>query len=409
MVKFPGFSAYNKNKEYSEKYYQLQKVLLHGNQYKGLKTQDCIAYAVLKERLNYSIKNNWVDEDGDIYFVFTNVKLAEILKVSTKTVTQIKKNLENHGLLKQVPQPSRAVFRQGKWKLENIPNRLYLGNLEVTAEDVYIIDQIENEPLSEYANVNSTGRKKFPVREKDRNSTESTEGKNIPYRKNGSPLNDNSGQEKNSPYRSYTSSFDTKDTKVIDTESDRQLERDLLNDLHKTLTLNFFLPETIQFIARVSRDLNDAREMIKIIYKAKKTVEKNRMKYDKLSKIDYPFDYGIIGENFQNDLDIMIHRFVTQEKINRNADKPFKSKHGYLYSAAVNFWECCMYVQDNDWFEGGLQENQEHDLLTWKKLMKKDGVTKQAIEKEIYMRKEKSSTVLFHEWLNNGGEEFEAE
>lgn len=388
LVKFPGFSAYNKNKEYSEKYYQLQKVLLHGNQYKGLKTQDCIAYAVLKERLNYSIKNNWVDEDGDIYFVFTNVKLAEILKVSTKTVTQIKKKLENYGLLRQVPQPSRSVFRDGRWKLENIPNRLYLGNLDVTAEDVYIIDQIENEPLSEYANVKSTEGKNSPIRAKDETSIESTERENLPHRENVSSVDENNGQEDISPYRSYTSSFDTNDTEVIDTETDRQLERDLLNDLHKTLTLNFFLPETIQFIARVSKDLKDAREMIKIIYKAKKAVEKTRMKYDKLSGIDYPFDYGIIGENFQNDLDIMIHRFVTQEKINRNADKPFKSKQGYLYSTAINFWECCMQMQDfNSLME--LQENQEHDLIKWKKLMKKDGIDEQTIEKEIYTRKYK--------------------
>nr|WP_252555629.1 replication initiator protein A [Staphylococcus aureus] len=31
-----------------------------------------IAYALLKDRLELLIKNNWFDENGDIFFIFTN-------------------------------------------------------------------------------------------------------------------------------------------------------------------------------------------------------------------------------------------------------------------------------------------------------------------------------------------------
>lgn len=31
-----------------------------------------IAYALLKDRLELSIKNNWFDKNGDIFFIFTN-------------------------------------------------------------------------------------------------------------------------------------------------------------------------------------------------------------------------------------------------------------------------------------------------------------------------------------------------
>ncbi|MCQ8157707.1 replication initiator protein A (plasmid) [Staphylococcus epidermidis] len=41
-----------------------------------------------------SIKNNWVDDNGDIYFIFTNESLQNILDKSKNTITKIKKNFK---------------------------------------------------------------------------------------------------------------------------------------------------------------------------------------------------------------------------------------------------------------------------------------------------------------------------
>ncbi|MCG4934244.1 replication initiator protein A, partial [Dorea formicigenerans] len=65
-----------------------------------------------------SIKNNWIDQNGDIYFIFTNENLQEVLDKSKNTITKIKKELQEVGLLEQV----KTGF--------NRPNKLYLHEIE---------------------------------------------------------------------------------------------------------------------------------------------------------------------------------------------------------------------------------------------------------------------------------------
>lgn len=56
---------------------------------------------LLKDRFDYSVKNNWVDEDDNIYFIFTVTELMNLLHCREGKVSKIKKELEQVGLLKQ--------------------------------------------------------------------------------------------------------------------------------------------------------------------------------------------------------------------------------------------------------------------------------------------------------------------
>lgn len=131
----------NQNKRYNvnditrETFYQLPKVFFSKHsKYEKMSLPAAVAFSFLKDRFKYSIKNNWIDENGDIYFIFTNQELGETLKVKSKqTVVKIKKELESYGLLEQK--------RMGV----NRPNRLYLLQPEVTATDVYAIQHAEVE------------------------------------------------------------------------------------------------------------------------------------------------------------------------------------------------------------------------------------------------------------------------
>ena len=110
-------------------FYQILKLLIHGEKYKNKLTHsEIIAYSILMDRLNVSIKNNWFDEDGDIYFVYSNEDLLEILHVSKMTLSRIKKSLQDIGLLKQE--------RTGR------SNRLYLlePETETISEAAYIME-----------------------------------------------------------------------------------------------------------------------------------------------------------------------------------------------------------------------------------------------------------------------------
>jgi len=81
-------------------YFQMPKILFFGKKYKSkLTAVDRDAYAVLLDRLNVSIKNNWVDENGDIYFVYSNKELMKTLNVSKPTLMKIKTRLRETNLL----------------------------------------------------------------------------------------------------------------------------------------------------------------------------------------------------------------------------------------------------------------------------------------------------------------------
>lgn len=118
---------------YKERFYQIPKVFFTSENYKNLTNDMKIAYAILRDRLNLSIKNNWVDEDGNIYFVYSSEKLMEILNCKKEKLTKIKKGLENDGLLIQK--------RRGL----NKPNILYLMKPIVTERDIYKIEKEEND------------------------------------------------------------------------------------------------------------------------------------------------------------------------------------------------------------------------------------------------------------------------
>ncbi|WRM83311.1 replication initiator protein A [Staphylococcus aureus] len=77
---------------YKERFYQLPKVFFTNPNYKDLSNDAKIAYAILRDRLQLSIKNNWIDTEGNIYFIYTVADLEVILNCGNKKITKIKKN-----------------------------------------------------------------------------------------------------------------------------------------------------------------------------------------------------------------------------------------------------------------------------------------------------------------------------
>ena len=115
------------SEQYKEKFYQLPKVFFTNPDYMKLSNDAKIAYAILRDRLELSIQNNWVDQDGNIYFIYTVKQLEDILNCGNQKVNKIKKELEKVNLLIQK--------RQGL----NKPNLLYLMKPEIKESDIYTI------------------------------------------------------------------------------------------------------------------------------------------------------------------------------------------------------------------------------------------------------------------------------
>lgn len=117
------FNYYKINETFSHKYYQIPQELFINPLYKDkLNSDSKLLYGFLLDRLSLSLKNNWCDEDGNVYLIFTRKEVQEKLCLSDKTVTKAFKQLADCNLIyekKQGVNKPNLIF-VGKMKYMNI-------------------------------------------------------------------------------------------------------------------------------------------------------------------------------------------------------------------------------------------------------------------------------------------------
>lgn len=84
-----------------ERFYKLYKFLFEDDYFRKLSDSAKIAYCMFRDRFELSKMNNWIDDNGNVYLIFTTKDLCELLNCGTQKVTKIKKELENFNLLEQ--------------------------------------------------------------------------------------------------------------------------------------------------------------------------------------------------------------------------------------------------------------------------------------------------------------------
>ncbi|HCZ7202711.1 TPA: replication initiator protein A [Staphylococcus aureus] len=297
---------FNIQQQYREKFYQLPKVFFTNEKYMQLSNDAKIAYALLKDRLELSIKNNWFDENGDIFFIFTNDKLKNILNCHDGKLTKIKKELSKADLLEQV--------RCGQGK----PNKLYLKNPAITKEDVYEIkkqEETSGEP-SHDAEMRFSHFKKcenrisrnaiFAQQEMRKSHTNDTDLSNTYYieteNNDMNDLNDIESKNEISNHSNhsnqFTHNFDDKDYKEI-----------LLQEFPEQLT-NYLL----------KYDYRDLEIIKAVILKAKKSFNSN---HD---------DNFYMLEHIENEILISLKRLkkAIHDRRVKGQKETIKSMQGYL-------------------------------------------------------------------------------
>ena len=279
-----NFNFYTANEVYAEKYFQLPKVFFTNEKYKKMSNDSKVAYAILKDRFSYSVKNKWVDKQNRIYFVFTVEELKNILNCAEGKVAKVKKELTEMNLLFQ--ERGGSTWINGV--KVNTPNKLYLGKPEATAEDVYLIDQAESQA--------SSGIAKIANPEKAQSNNE-----NSGIAKTANPEKDkdtkgSSGIAKTADNLYYTPSLDT-NRHLIDTEADQLQNKILLAnfvDIMKEDSVNTFVPEKVlNLIKTFSNTFKEAQQTVQTIHNAKKKaeeLEKTIVVYEELES------YGIDAE-----------------------------------------------------------------------------------------------------------------
>ncbi|WP_416337432.1 replication initiator protein A [Lacticaseibacillus paracasei] len=278
------FTFIEKSSAYQKKYFQFPQVLLYGEKYKSLSDSAKIAYMVLQSRLDYSLKNNWIDESNHVYFIFTNQELKSLMHWSNDKLRKVKSDLINANLLYQ------EVVGFNPKTGKNEPNRLYLSELDVSATDVYLKAFEPNEDVKTHTQY---GKPKIGRPQETVQTTENSGKPKIgrPRHKNSSeagPL-ENSGKPKigHDLYKTLdTNTRDNKETEKLDFSTNRY-SPELIQKQNQDLVQNAktYLPESTTgglFLNREGIELlglwcNSPKQMhrfLGIILNAKKAVER---------------------------------------------------------------------------------------------------------------------------------------
>ena len=312
------FQFISANETYRNLYYQLPKVLFTSEFYKNMSNDSKIAYAMLQDRCEYSIQNNWIDQDGHIYFIFTRNELMDILGCKENKIAKIKKELKDKNLLYEKRIPPKKL-PTGEFK--NYPNRLYLGKLEVSATDVYAISN------ASYTNEFPESGKNQPSDKHDKIGVSFESGKNQrPEESNNTSTLFESG--KNQPNLYLTNSLDTIDT--IDTEKERLQQQLLLDQFSEVQEHTFLNKDSLKFIATFSDTIQEAHEMVGTIIRAKTKVEKE-------------YNVVLIGEDYQEEIDKCLRRVMHKIK----TDSTVKSPKGLFYKSFYNLFVECALEKEN--------------------------------------------------------------
>ena len=334
-----NFNFIESEKAYATRFFQFPQVLIYGSQYRTLSDSAKLGYMILHDRLDYSLRNNWVDEDNRVYFIFTNQELTDLMGWSKKKVIRVKSELEDKGLLFQ-----RTMHFNPKTG-KNEPNRLYLADLEVTATDVYIKRGSKQKAPQTLATSESV--KMEPSRETVETLATSESVKMEPSRKfvDDTPQTLATSESVKRSHDLYkTNNLDTNryniDTQKLDFStahfSSAEIEQqnhDLVKHANDFLTdedsgLPVFLePEAVQLLSFWCRTPQQMRRFIGIILNAKYKVEKDHRDIG----VYIPLD----DEELKPLMTKTLRRYFNALRSN---EKHIKDVENYLYGTMQNLF-----------------------------------------------------------------------
>ena len=316
---------YKANEVYGETFYQLPKILFTSQKYKGISNDAKVAYALLKDRFNYSVQNHWIDDNDNIYFIFTNNELMKLLASGNQKVIKIKKELAQAGLLEQK--------RMGV----NQPNHLYLLRPEVTATDIYLqtnaetLDNSGSVKTTLPGNVDNSGSVKitFPDTATNQNAETLDNSGSVKITHNL----DNINNLDTNRYNKETAQLDFSTTNYSKDQIEKQ-NQDLVEQADQFLTTDDedslpFERETIRLLALWAKNPQQIRKFIGIILNARRDVQ-NLHQDAHLSFIldDEP--------ELQARITRTLRRYFNAL---RNDDKKINNYENYLYVTMKNMFE----------------------------------------------------------------------
>ena len=284
----------------SERFYRIPKIFVESPLYKPMSTDAKFTYAILKDRFELSLRNNWIDKNGDVYLIYTITELQEILGYGNKKVIKLKKELQEYGLLEEV--------RQGL----NKPNLLYLGNIDYQAPPT---EENHSQPLktaemSKRHFQKNQGNVKITSQEMSKEHTNDTE---------------NNETELSNDTNRYEGELSLSDLSI--------------SEAFKMGQHGFLSPQLVQKLSLFGKD---AKILENKIYQAKRQVEKD---YNKLLA-----DQEIYGEVWLQDLERELDKLIFKIKTGEAEEKPIQNVPAYFYKMMIRFWKMALLIEKEQGF-----------------------------------------------------------
>lgn len=294
--------------------------------YTSLSSDAKLAYGALYNRCKLSISSfqkgnrDYVDENGAVFLIFTVSDLMLLLDKGKMKVTEIKKELQEHGLLREV--------RQGL----NKPNRLYLQLVDANLEIVEYYSA-DGELLKR---VNAFGKVLYE-KECDLEKVPQRLG-NSGSIKNGRPKNGLQNVHK-------TDGINTEKSKIYNLyDTNRYEDESTLSDLSISEAFRMgqhgFLSS--QLVQKLSLFGKDAKILENKIYQAKRQVEKN---YNNLLA-----DQEIYGEVWLQDLERELDKLIFKIKTGETEGEPIQNVPAYFYKMMIRFWKMVLLIEKEQGF-----------------------------------------------------------
>lgn len=288
--------------------------------YTSLSSDARLAYGALYNRCKLSISSfhkgnrDYVDENGAVFLIFTVSDLMLLLDKGKMKVTKIKKELQEHGLLREV--------RQGL----NKPNRLYLQLVDANLEIVehYSAD---GELLKR---VNAFGKVLYEKVPQSIGNSESI--------KNGRPQNGLQNVHEadgiNTDRSQTESSYDTNRY-----EGESSLSDLSISEVFKMGQHGFLSPTLVQKLSLFGKD---AKILENKIYQSKRKVETD---YKNLLA-----NQEIYGEVWLQDLERELDKLIFKIKTGEVEGKIIQNIPAYFYKMMIHFWKMALLIEKEHGF-----------------------------------------------------------
>ena len=284
----------------SERFYRIPKIFVESPLYKPMSTDAKFTYAILKDRFELSLRNNWIDKNGDVYLIYTITELQEILGYGNKKVIKLKKELQEYGLLEEV--------RQGL----NKPNLLYLGNIDY---QVLPAEEIHSQPLE----TAEMSKRHF---QKNQGNVKITSQKMSKQHANDTENNETELSNDTNRYEGESSLSDLS-----------------ISEAFKMGQHGFLSPQLVQKLSLFGKD---AKILENKIYQAKRQVEKN---YNNLLA-----DQEIYGSVWLQDLERELDKLIFKIKTGEAEEKPIQNVPAYFYKMMIRFWKMALLIEKEQGF-----------------------------------------------------------